>query len=703
MPSHTPDTFPIDDYTPHGYLDVPEHTKRLNLKGVVRSHDIGFRWHYPAFSGMYGGKRETYRAGVRVAIDGVGSLVEFADASSPYHSKNLVRLQLPIADGAVNVEYYVIGADVLTGRIQTPPGHRVAIRADYTRLIGADFSWGESGLLARREGDIAILQAFEDGEAFALWVSTSDTTVAVTGESDQADAWFRDGLPADWAPSTTVLGERGQEVTVTAVAELDQIGADVEFMLARGRTADDALRNLSDARSRATATRTQLLEQDQSFWRGAPVLTGDWPSHWRRGLVYDLETVRMMVKPPVGIYDRVWDAMQIQAPRVVLGEAAIDALLLSYADPGAAQELMLGTFADAPLPQVPCSREDGSYNMVSAHGEVCGTGPQWGYPWLVLTRLWEQNPDQGWLSEILPHLEAYLSWWMERRTSGDGWLGHACSWESGQDLSPRFGDQPLGGGHPTQHLRPVDLHAAFSHAAATTARFATDLGDQLTAQRWAAIADDYRARTSELWDGSGYRDFDANAGSFTKIDDIMLLAPLTLGISEPDRGTALSNQIAAIDAADLVWPMFAWTAVDAAISTRQLDVASRVAADIIDRAYRFWDRRTADGEHTLPGIACEYWPASGRCGGEGYGWGAFTTYLLLDTLLGVRVVDGQLHLRPNLPAELRISGAEYGLTLSVSGQRTPISLRPRGEHVQLAVGDDVVLLPWGQEHTWAIT
>ena len=33
-----------------------------------------------------------------------------------------------------------------------------------------------------------------------------------------------------------------------------------------------------------------------------------------------------MVKAPVGIYRHIWDAMQIQAPRVVLAEAAIDAM-----------------------------------------------------------------------------------------------------------------------------------------------------------------------------------------------------------------------------------------------------------------------------------------------------------------------------------------------------------------------------------------
>src|SRR5262249_2951323 len=155
-------------------------------------------------------------------------------------------------------------------------------------------------------------------------------------------------------------------------------------------------------------TRAALLDADGEFWATAPRLAGDWPGHWRRGLVYDLETLRMMVKPPVGIYARPWDAMQIQAPRVVLAEAGIAALLLGYADPGVAQRLLLGTFADAPAPNVPCSREDGSVNMVSADGTNCGTGPQWGYPFLVARRLYGQHPDTAWLAEIYPYLARFL-------------------------------------------------------------------------------------------------------------------------------------------------------------------------------------------------------------------------------------------------------------------------------------------------------
>ena len=49
--------FSIDDYTPHGYLGTPTHTRNLTPRGVVRSFDAGFRWHFPAYPGLYGDRK----------------------------------------------------------------------------------------------------------------------------------------------------------------------------------------------------------------------------------------------------------------------------------------------------------------------------------------------------------------------------------------------------------------------------------------------------------------------------------------------------------------------------------------------------------------------------------------------------------------------------------------------------------------------
>ena len=348
--------FPIDDYTPHGYLDIPTHTRRLTSAGVVRSHDIGFRWHYPALARTYGGRRETYRAGLRIGVDGVLDLAGFDRVTAPYHSKDIIEYQAEHAGGTVCARFHLVGADVIVARVRGTARNRLTVRADYVRQLGADHGWGESGLVGRHADGALILQGFEDGEAFALWTSNAGHVAAVTTDVATADRWCREGVEAPGPGPVTVLGGTGDRVGLAAVVDFPgAVEHDVTVMLARGRTEAEARARLAAARAEHSTTLATQIAGDERFWAGAPRLTGDWPAHWRRGLVYDLETLRMMVKPPVGIYTHPWDAMQIQAPRVVLGEAAIDALLLSYADPVQAQLLMLGTFADALAPNVPLS------------------------------------------------------------------------------------------------------------------------------------------------------------------------------------------------------------------------------------------------------------------------------------------------------------------------------------------------------------
>lgn len=703
LPKAFADGFPADDYTPHGYLDIPAHTRRLTPKGVVRSHDIGFRWHFPALGTGYGGRRETYRAGLRIGIDGALAVTDFDQVDSPYHSKNIVELRARHARGSISAEFHLVGADVIVARVSGRVDDRLVVRVDYSRHLGADQGWGESGLVGRCSGDLAVLKGFEDGEAFVLWTSEPTVAAAVTADSRIADEWVVQGVPDDQA-SAVVTGDSGQVVGLAAAGEWPGGREyDLTVMLARGRTEDEAVARLNQARENHWSVRAARRAEDDHFWATAPRLIGDWPAQWRHGLVYDLETLRMMVKPPVGVYTQPWDAMQIQAPRVVLGEAAIDALLLSYADPGTAQRLMLGTFADAIAPNIPCSREDGSVNMVSADGSSCGTGPQWGYPWMVLERLYDLEPDDAWLDRLYPHLAAYLDWWLAHRRDEDGWLVHACSWESGQDLSPRFGDQPLGGGHPTYHVRPVDLQASFSHAAATMARFAAILGRDRDVPGWRRLADEYAQRTEQLWNGSRYADADARVDALTDVDDVMLWAPAALGLAAPDRLAALGSAIQQADPQALVWPMFVWTAIDAALAAGQSEKAAEIASAVVDRAYGFWDARVAERGRTLPGVACEYWPVSGRCGGEGYGWGAFGVHLVLGVLAGLRVSGDRLTVRPLLPPGLREAGRCYGIRLTCHGVPVTVELRPLDDGVRVSVDGTHVDLAWGEPYAWEVS
>lgn len=120
----------------------------------------------------------------------------------------------------------------------------------------------------------------------------------------------------------------------------------------------------------------------------------------------------------------------------------------------------------------------------------------------------------------------------------------------------------------------------------------------------------------------------------------------------------------------------------------------------MDRAYGFWDARRHEPGRTLPGVACEYWPLSGRCGGEGYGWGAFTTHLLLGTLAGLRPEADGLRVRPNLPADLRVPGRAYRVELTVRDSLVRVRLEPTADGVEVTVNDRLAKLTWGEEARW---
>ena len=703
-------TFPSDRYTPYSYLDLPRHARRLNPLGVLRSEGVGFRWHFPAYARGYGGRRPQYIAGFQLSIGGALDIGDFDAIDCPYHTKNLVEFQIRYGRFEASAVFHPIGDNTLRCRLTVRgQGHtRIGVHALYQRLIGATGEWGESGLVGRRDDDRLILQGFESGETFvlsSLGVSPHDWGLS----NDPADirVW-KDRAAPGIQGSIPVLGTHGETVSLCATLgfeiDLGDEPQPFEVLMARELTVERAWGEWSHARAQAEIEEARLRADDARFWQTAPRLAGDWPDHWRRGIVYDLETVRMMVKPPIGIYRHVWDAMQIQAPRAVLAEAAMDALLLAYADPLTAQHLLSSTFSDAPEPNVPCSREDGSYNMVSADGTTCGTAPSWGYPWLALAQLAALHPDRAWLERLYPRLDAYLDWWLAHRRDADGWLVYACSWESGQDGSPRFGDQPLGGGHPIGHVRPADLQAAFAHAAQVMIGFADAAGTDQDRSKWSVLAAEFTDRTDQLWNGDRYADFDSHAGELTSVDEVMLLAPLALGIARPERVSALRPAIEALNADTLTWPMLAWTATEAALNAGLYDKAAELAWAVCDRAYRFWDERDYNSARTLPGIACEYWPLSGRCGGEGYGWGAFTTHLAIHTLVGLSFTDENIMLRPNLPLDWRVPGRRYNLRLHARGHLLSIALEPvDAKRARVTLNNQRSDVTWGESivYSWA--
>jgi hypothetical protein len=153
-----------------------------------------------------------------------------------------------------------------------------------------------------------------------------------------------------------------------------------------------------------------------------------------------------------------------------------------------------------------------------------------------------------------------------------------------------------------------------------------------------------------------------------------------------------------LDAARIEWPMAIWAAVEAARAAGMHATAAELAGAIADRAYGFWDAREQRPDRTLPGVACEYWPVSGRCGGEGYGWGAFGVHLALHALLGFTPGADALRLRPNLPPAWRVAGRRYGTWLHCRDRALLVELAPLGpDRVRVTVGSRVDEIAWGEE------
>ena len=714
--------FPQDRYTPHGYLDNPAHGWKMGPGGVLRSRPgVGLGWHYPSFPHGYN-YTWFYAAHLQLGFNlpGTGWLWETADFArnrldlySDYHSKNWLSFVFETPQGlraraifflaeAFSDEGDALGCLVqLRNQGQQTQSGSLAAALDYERNLGQGLDW-TSGLYARQNTGGVSVAGFQEGTAFHLR-STTGASRTWTGATSFAElgglleAYQAPRANPDRFATLDAAYKESDNVTRKLAAQ------QYHFELAPGTEKTVMLvmtRDVSEFRAVRRANR--LLEEDgnllyeamargrqddDAFWDNAPRLSGDWPEHVRRGLVYDLETLRMMVRDPFGIYKHRWDAMQIQVPRTVLAEAALDMLILSYADPEAAKDVMLGAWADAPEPNVPCSREDGSYNMVAVDGSPCGTAPEWCFPFHCIELVYRRTGDKAWLAELFPHLEAFIDFWQKERTDPQGRPFYKCSWEAGQDNSARFGitDDPSGGGALGEHLWPVDLQAAMTQSCWLLASWADELGlEPATINRWNELGGRHFSLMQRLWrpEQAWFHDFDRRTNGFTNVLDTMQLAPLLSRAVTPEQVAAMQPKLENPPLHGqvfhpLMWPSIVFCLVEACSESSRADLAARHGWQALDAFYRWMDSRPASvapDQGGLPGVGREYWPQvsnplakppRGGGGAEVYGWGCLGTYMLLRYVVGLQEERpassdrAAFVLRPNLPAALLVPGKIY--------------------------------------------
>jgi hypothetical protein len=490
------------------------------------------------------------------------------------------------------------------------------------------------------------------------------------------------------------------------------------LVLARGVNEKEAIKTVDAALSAAAASLAGKLSEDEAFYRDAPILSGDWPEAWRRGWVVDLETLRMNILDPAGIYKHRWDGMQALNPRVVVGETAIDMLTLGYADIATALEVMEGLFADAPDVYVPCSREDGSVNMIGEDGSECATAPIWGMPLRAIRILLSHSGDLGWIRRLYPRLKAYVQWWQQNRTDEEGWYHCNNSWESGQDGSVRFvTKQNKGKGMKeaanAESVRTADLEAAMASAMEDMAFFADLLGEETEREHWQELAKQGRGRVEAMFVETCYRDFDAVTKEPIIPEnhyDIMLTMPVALGMATSGQKEKLRWLFEMYEKQTEAggfgmgyasfWPPLLQTLTEAIHEMRDYQMAARMVSRLVGPAWERNDSKNHWPGDPTPGVPEKYCiriPGVGRenlstdlktSGCENYGWGCLGPTLVLENIIGLRPEDalGQaFSLRPVLPEPLKdgrytvynlTHGAyRFDLTIEKSGEKMDIALR----------------------------
>jgi len=695
--------FPADAYTPYGYLNNPFHGWDLHRSGVIRSVEaMGFGFYFPAGPGGYFDYQDTaiYQALLRVGV-AIGGKAYFdrgdfgaGELTAPYHSHNLFTYGFEAGGVGVEASFVQVGEDTLAAQVRVrnrgAGRQRATVMAAHEYHLGAERWWGRDGLTGAVEkgGGALTTRGFAAGTVFRLQSSQAEAEGLVATGAGVAREFLLGGKGAaeavSYYPAALYAALRG-EVELEP-GEEKEIG----FWLTRSANRPGARAAQRRARAATAEAVGAKREEDGRFWARAPRLGGDWPAHWRRGMVYDFETLRMNVRRPQGVYRHAWDGMQIQAPRNVLAETSIDMWALSYADAATAEEVLTGQFADAVEGNVPCMRESGVMNMVATDGEACGTSIAWCYPLFCMESVGRRSGRREWRGRLYARLAAFVRWTLEHRTDAGGYVVGKCSWETGMDASSRFLIQQPTGGELIDFIRVVELQAATAHAGRLLAGLAAEQRKTAEAAGWRKLEGEYTAKTQSLWNGRDwFQDFDTRTGKAIVLKnpatgplkrEVGQCAPIFLGVATAEQMRAMApllRQYRARPNYFLEWPSFVLPYLESLWMAGERAFAAEVVRDIAERVYGSMDRREVGGEGLgWPGVSCEMWALKGALGGEGYGWGATLPAHIIRSVIGFREAAeaGRVSLCPNLPEALAVEGKSYTVeNLGIEGER--LSLR----------------------------
>jgi len=697
--------FPTGRYVPFGYLDNPAHSF-INRSGIIRSvPPAGMGYWATSLPWSYAWRIPrpiNYLSFFHLAFSINGkSLITSDDYQqyqcnlySAYHTKNILQYNWEIDSMNFSASYYPAGENNLICKLEinNSSGKTQQVTIHTTHEYGYIEShwWGSSGVTSNFNNDLHAFvdKIWEYGDVFIIGGDIPPIAVMSTSDEKewhnrirQNDRFSNKGKSIEFNKEPALYSMQSYSMDIAPLSSKIYT-----FVMSRGTNQSNATTSYKSTLEKSDMILDSLLISDNHFYANAPRLEGDWPQTWKNGWVYDFETLRMTVRPPTGIYKHPWDGMQIYSPRAVLGETAMDMLCLSYTDPDLAKQVLFGVFADSPAANVPCSREDGSMNMISAGGDECGTSPVWGLPFSVIYSVYKRTGDKVWLKSMYPYMKSFVEWWLANRTDKEGWFHCNNSWESGQDGSLRFTFEGSSEGDVSDFVRTVDVEAAMADAMNVLSKIAPLTGYDADADKWAVMAKDRAERMRTMYKDGWFRDVDGRNGQPIMLDtygDVMMLLPLTTGLATQQQIKEIAPRLPAFIEGDktLVWPpgIFFFTeamrrtagythlGAELIVSTGNR-IYERMSTPQISATGRSLPHLPGKYNYRIPGSSNEFWPInlekSNYGGAENYGWGATLPAMTIRSLFGFTESDreNEFYLAPTIPDNLLSSGKKFGIS-----------------------------------------
>ncbi len=672
-------------FTPYGILQNTEHVWPKNPSGVVRSLDaLKFGW-LVNFNWFITPKNAIYVASLGIGFR-INSKLLYGQKSfiennvklwSDYHTKNCIRQCFTYNGLHASCSFILLNGNTIACKIEIK--NPLDIAKDVAVFAVAELKYPNRKLyLNPKYPYIEIyLDGLDDyGRSLRLILGGNlnpDILSSIRRPSEIGEQLGKYGIQYRVESRNYVGG-----IALKRISIAPRSTAAVIYVLHRCSFDEEYEAKLNRFISSFEEKLAAKISEDASFWRNCALIFGDWPSSWINGFIYDVETLRMIIYPPVGVFKHKWDVMHVNWPRNVVAETSLDMLILGHVYPDLAKEVIYGLYSDAVAPNVPCIHADGTYNMVARDGSKCGTSLAWCLPFYCYILLYELTGDIGWLKSIYPYWRNFLIWWLKNRTDNEGFLHYKCSWESGEDCAPRFEIKNCIGDESIEHIRTVELQACMAYAAKTMEYYSRILNLDEDTYFWRRIVNEYELKLQKLWRSDWFHDYNTEVGDYTRYTDPLHLTPIFMDLIDVDRGikfmsnpdTLLEKFKESVGVNTLDWPSLIFPFFEALLKAGEFNdncreyLVSKIH-DLLSIAYSAMDRSTLEKNRPLPGVSYEKWewPEIKFGGVEGYGWGAFTTLALIRYILGFQSVpfSRDIKLYPGFSEKLMENGREYGI------------------------------------------